>query len=112
MPTQSLEKSGYIYIVYRRNEFRDFLEFRGTIEAIFRKINEEKNIIIDFSIVGTLSEWEISVLANIVKRFQGTNRWLKIIADETQKNKIESTNLLKAGNVSIHVSQNSLFGNN
>ena len=112
MPTQSLEKSGYVYIAYRRNGFRDFLEFKGTIEAIFRKTNEERDIIIDFSIVGTLSEWEISVLANIVKRFQGTNRWLKIIADESQKNKIESTNLHKAGNISIHVSMRSLFGNN
>jgi hypothetical protein len=104
MPVKSLEKPEYVYVAYCRNEFLDFIEFRRTIEAIVQKVDEQRDIIIDLTRAGNISEWELSVLANIVKRFQGTKRYLKIIVDESKKTKIESTNMLKAGNISIHTS--------
>lgn len=102
MPLKSLEKPGYIYFAYCRNGFCDFLEFKRAVETMANKNGEQRDIIIDLTIAGPLTEWELSVLANIVKRFQGTNRYLKIIIDESKRAKIESTNILRAGNVSIH----------
>ncbi len=84
MPTQYLEKPGYIYIVYRRNDFRDALQFRETVGLLIQRNRWEKDIIIDFSATASLTGCELSALTTIAKRFHGTSCRLKVIADKNQ----------------------------
>jgi hypothetical protein len=109
MPLKVLKKPGFYYVAYYRKEIDDFVGFRTMLETLSKTDTLDRDIIVDLTKGTTVTDGEFTILANVVKRFQGTKRTLRIVTNDEIKAKIDSTNMLKAGNVEIHSHHISLF---
>ena len=107
MPLLQFEKKRYIFLGYQRNGFLDFLKFKSILLSLAKSFILEKDVIIDVLKNGPLTEWELSALCIMIKRMQGTQQQLKILADESTILKIESINQPWTTNVSLYSNMHS-----
>jgi hypothetical protein len=109
MPLKKLEKPGLVYIAYCRKGFEDFEEFKVVLETLAKENDQQRSVTVDLTKSSGITDGEIGVLAKLIKGFQGTKRYLMIVATETIKAKIEATNLFKTGNVELYDNHLALF---
>jgi hypothetical protein len=109
MPLKMLRKPGFYYIAYCRRDIDDFVEFKTTLDVLSKKDAQERDIIVDLTRGDSLSDGEFSVLANVIKKLLGTKRFLRVVVNEAIKAKLESTNLLLAGNGAVYGNHIELF---
>jgi hypothetical protein len=109
MPLKILKKSGFYYVAYFRKDIHDFIEFRTILETFSKSHTMDQDIVIDLTIDNSMTDGEITVLANVIKRFQGSKRTLWIVTRDAIKSKLDGLNLFKAGNVMLFADHISLF---
>ena len=109
MPLKVLKKPGFYYVAYYRKEIDDFVDFRIMLETLSKPDTMDRDIIVDLTKSTTVTDGEFTILANVVKRFQGTKRTLRIVTNNAIKNKFDTTNLFKVGNVELHADHIALF---
>lgn len=101
MPLQKLEKPGFIYIAYRRDGARDFLELKNVLEKSCLHDPSLRDIIIDLTKHASLTHGEISLLMNFLKDLQGDKRRLMIITNSHIKRKFVDANIHILKNVNV-----------
>lgn len=109
MPLEKIEKPGFVYIAYRRNNIKDFSIFKTALETSLKQDQNLHDIIIDLTRDKMLTEGEIALIATVIKKIQGTARNLRIIACEEIRQKLESTNLLKIQNITAYTNHEALL---
>jgi hypothetical protein len=109
MPVKTLEKKEFIYIVYRRGGIIDFLDFRNAVDSSTKIPARRKNLIIDLSKNGPITESEINVLVLAMRKFMGTSLTLFVIAGQKTREKLQSTRLADAPGVRIFDDHPELF---
>ena len=92
MPLEKLQKPGFVYIAYRRNNIGDFSIFKSAIEASIKDGQNLQDIIIDLTKYPVLTDGEAGLLTKAIQRLQGTSRHIRIIAGNRVKEKLESIN--------------------
>lgn len=97
-----LKKPGFYYVAYNRTEIDDFVIFRTMLETLSKTDTMDRDIIVDLTKDSSVTDGELMVLANVIKRFLGTKRTLRIVANEQTRTKFDTTNLFRAGNVEIY----------
>ena len=98
MPVREIEKPDFIYLAYRKRGFAEFIEFKDSIESAIKK-GKERDIIVDLSQDYMITEEEIELLAKVIGNFHGTSRHLRVIANNSTKQKLETMNLFRMGNI-------------
>ncbi len=93
MPLTRLEKTGFVYVAYRRNLVDDFLQFQKTMDDEAKDRASPRDIVLDLTKDDSLTEGELGIIAKVVKRFGGTKRKLRIIANHPIMQKIKLSNL-------------------
>jgi uncharacterized protein YkvS len=101
MPVREIEKPDFFYLAYRKRGFAEFIEFKDSIESAIQK-DKERDIIVDLSQDYMITEEEIELLAKVIGNFHGTSRHLRIIANNSTKQKLETMNLFRTGNIFIY----------
>jgi hypothetical protein len=101
MPVRKIEKPDFIYLAYRRRSFAEFIELKNAIESAMKEA-KERDIIIDLSQDYMITEEEMELLMKVLSQFRGTSRHLKIIANNSTKQKLETMNAFKTGNIFIY----------
>ena len=109
MPLEKLQKSGFVYIVYRRDHPKDFDVFRDTLEDSVKQGQELHDIVIDLTKDKMLTEGEVGLIARALKKLQGTSRVLRIITSLEITQKLETTNLLKVPNIYAYTCHEALL---
>jgi anti-anti-sigma regulatory factor len=99
MPLEKLDKTGFVYIAYRREHMKDFEQFKFALEETLKQDKTIRDIIIDLTKDKMLTEGEVALIAKVIQKLQGTSRRLRIIANPEIAAKLESTNLLKIKNI-------------
>jgi hypothetical protein len=109
MPVKTLEKDNFIYIAYRRKTGKDFMDFKNVIDSFIKTDSRLRNVIVDLTKNMMITESEINVLCNVIKKNTGTSRTLYIIADKKTNDKLRSIRLTDAAGVMVFDNHLALF---
>jgi hypothetical protein len=101
MPVRKIEKPDFIYLAYRRSGLAEFIDLKNAIESAMKEA-KERDIIIDLSQDYMIAEEEMELLMKVLRQISGTSRHLKIIANNSTKQKLETMNVFKTGNIFIY----------
>ncbi|MFP4418539.1 MAG: hypothetical protein ACOC41_03635 [Chitinivibrionales bacterium] len=102
MALKKIQTQRFIYISYARESFKELTLFKNTMANIGSLAEEEKDVILDLSGTDCISSPEIGAIAALVKRLYGSNRFVRIIADEATKHIMDTTNIGRIKNVVIY----------
>jgi hypothetical protein len=103
MPLKKIEKDELVYLVYRRDSHNDFEDLRKQLEIFTTDTTMVlKDIAIDFSASQRIYDGEMNCIIAVVKRFYGTNRHVRIVAQKSIVEKLKELRLTKAGNLLLY----------
>lgn len=105
MALKKIENSHLIYISYIRESFKEFEQFKNILANSGSLSENEKDIVIDLTGTSYISSPEIGAIIRLVKRLQGTRRFLHIIATPSIKKVLDSTNVNRIKNLVIYQGQ-------
>jgi MFS superfamily sulfate permease-like transporter len=91
MPISKLEKPNFIYIAYRRGGFKDFTDFRATLEEAIRQTSGLRDIIIDLTKDDYLTDGEVTLITDVAKRLQSSSHQVRIVATGAVKRRLTSS---------------------
>jgi len=101
MPIKSIEKETFTYLVYKRESLHDYMEFKDELDRFVKTKDSKKDVVVDFTKSDSITEGEAGLLANVLKKFMGTKRTLRLIVTKPIQEKLNSQNLFMSDNLMI-----------
>jgi|GEM_PF-2041907 len=104
MSIHSSEYDTFVYINYHRQEFKDSERLKRILMNQASAF-ATKDVVVDFASCSSLTSPEIGSLARLLKIFEGTHRFLRIVTNPAVKKILESTNIVTLSNCVLYDSQ-------
>lgn len=102
MPVKAVKKPDFIYIAYKRECPKDYMDFKAELLNVTDTEGNSGDIVVDVTKSEVFNEAEVACISTVLRVLHGTKRTLRLIMSRPIYKKLEYSNLFKAKNIAVY----------